>query len=116
MQKHLDVRSIAGLMVLFPQSSSSESSVHQKPKQVPCIILSRSAKPIDLLGQSAVKWRISYNFRMGLGEEAWLGSDILMWSELMSKGWQTPPTKTYNRPSLPTAVLLREWGQIIYSI
>ncbi|KAH9318103.1 hypothetical protein KI387_019872, partial [Taxus chinensis] len=32
---------------------------------VPCVVLYRSPRPMDLLSQSAVRWRISYNFRRG---------------------------------------------------
>ncbi|GLJ48819.1 hypothetical protein SUGI_1029510 [Cryptomeria japonica] len=30
---------------------------------VPCVVLYRNPRPIDLLSQSTVRWRISYNFR-----------------------------------------------------
>jgi hypothetical protein len=43
---------------------------------VPCVILSRSARPIDLLGRSAVNWRrFSYNFRTGAGESSLSNED-----------------------------------------
>lgn len=44
---------------------------------VPCVILSRSARPIDLLGRSAVKWRrFSYNFRTGPGVSSLRNEDV----------------------------------------
>ena len=46
---------------------------------MPCVILSKTAKPSQLITQSAVKWRRSYNLRLGFGRNSWHEDSKLVW-------------------------------------